>query len=360
MMQTKPRPRVESLQILRALAATLVLFSHSAREVAPLVSETLPGFALQKGGQFGVDVFFVISGFIMVYVTMGNPKSQPTAGNFLIRRGIRVIPLYWIFTTLTVVMSFMAGGSKNHSDTGWKYILSSYLFWPARRSDGHVTPALGVGWTLNFEMFFYVVFALGILAFGRNAWRGAAIALASLVIFGMFLPHEYSPVWYFTRPILLEFLAGIVLALVFLSGRRLHWALALAMSGAGWVWWYLGTSVPDPADTYMRVVMWGVPAMLIVFGFMLSSVPVDSLLPGPLRRLLVKVGDCSYSTYLIHMFVVRTGMIVIDRVAPGLRAYEVVCVLLLATVATAVAYVCHLFLEKPLTAALDRRFAPVR
>ena len=349
--------KLDSLQILRGLAASLVLISHAMREVAPIADDRAAGFAFQKGGQFGVDIFFIISGFIMTYVTFGSSKGPPEASNFLLRRVFRVVPMYWIFTTITILISVVAASTKNHSDTGLGYIVSSYLFWPILRADGHSTPALGVGWTLNYEMFFYFLFAACIAARGRNAWSLAALAMAALVGVGTMLPNTFSPLWYWTRPIMLEFCGGLVLGYAFLRGWRLPVPIAAVLVLIGWVWWYFGTSFPDPVDSYVRVQLWGVPAMLIVSGFMLVRVPVDAILPSWLSQLAIKVGDCSYSTYLCHMFVVRALMIAIDRAVPAFRNEVTLCVSLLVGVSTVFAYLAFRFIEVPLTRYLDRSFA---
>lgn len=352
--------KLDTLQILRGVAATLVLVSHAMREVAPIVNEQAAGFAFQKGGQFGVDIFFIISGFIMAYVTYGSLKGSPTASTFLIRRMFRVVPMYWIFTTITVVISLTASATKNHSETGLGYIISSYLFYPALREDGHITPALGVGWTLNYEMFFYVIFATCIAVRGRNAWNLAVLAMVALVCFGTLLPNAFSPLWYWTRPILLEFCAGLSLGYCFVRGWRLPTPAAAVIVLFGCVWWYIGTSYPNPMDSYMRVEMWGIPALLIVSGFMLTRIPIGDLIPAWLSRLAIRVGDCSYSIYLCHMFIVRILMIGINRTSPALRNETVLCVLILVVTSIMFAYLAYRFIEVPLTAYLDRSFADKR
>ncbi len=155
--------QIASIQILRALAALMVVFSHvqaDSFDTANRAGQHFAGFHMLPLNA-GVDLFFVISGFIMVYASrrlFGTPRA---GAQFMARRIARIVPLYWLATSLALILlGYEAARGKGAFPGVWE-ILASFGFIPfARPQDGLVQPVTGVGWTLNYEMFFYAVFAL--------------------------------------------------------------------------------------------------------------------------------------------------------------------------------------------------------
>src|ERR1700733_8304140 len=133
--------RLLSIQILRAVAALSVMITHLWWGLFT------PDFFL---GAVGVDLFFVISGFIMVYVSepLFGQKSSPTT--FFVRRVVRIVPLYWMITVAILIGGHSLGLRPN---TTWLNIVGSFMFIPTTHADGTTEPVLLVGWTLNYEMF---------------------------------------------------------------------------------------------------------------------------------------------------------------------------------------------------------------
>lgn len=243
----------QSIQYLRALAALGVVVVHTSPAEHPFMT-----------GNAGVDIFFVISGFIMWSITEERPAS-PAA--FLKDRLIRIAPLYWLLTTLLVVGALVVPKLLPNLRIDLPYVAGSYLFVPMRPpgSTGAdpIWPVLVQGWTLNYEMFFYVLFSLCL--FLRPSLRLAAISLTLLccVMAGPFYRGSNALVLSFTDPIFLEFLAGIVLGVCFRRGL-------LPSRGWGYGFIALGvivllgcalTSVTQP-----RLLAWGIPAVLLVGG----------------------------------------------------------------------------------------------
>ena len=159
---------LQGLQVLRAVAALGVVFHHLPIFLEGKLGLTgvVPPLLL---GAAGVDLFFVISGFIMVY------SSEPLFGRphaprvFLLRRLSRIVPLYWAATSFLLGYLLLVGVAFVRVNLPWDVILTSYAFIPFPRRDGLMMPVLNVGWTLNYEMFFYLVFAAAILL--PRAWR---------------------------------------------------------------------------------------------------------------------------------------------------------------------------------------------
>jgi exopolysaccharide production protein ExoZ len=362
--------QIVPIQILRGVAALTVAFGHAQHD-AKVQSVKLGGdfervFTLPWGA--GVDLFFVISGFIMVYSSERLFARPGAAGHFLGRRLVRIAPLYWLFTGLYLALLIRAAATEGKTLPALPDILASFAFWPTDTfGDGIPRPILTLGWTLNYEMFFYGVFALFIgLARGR-AVLGVAALLGGLVLLGTLVPAgPQGPLgaaaFFWTRPILLEFACGMGLALLLRAGVRLsapaRGALVVAAIAAlAWDAMGSGHQALDwttPNDA-LRVLGWGVPAALLVAAAALGA-PWRPAGPGP--RLAAHLGDASYALYLSHPFVIfgfrKTWM------AAGLHERLGFWPMLAASLVLAclVALLVHRLVEKPLTTWLQARTTP--
>ena len=157
--------QIRSIQALRAIAALLVTLGHLEHEAASLPAATT-GYApiLVDLTGAGVDLFFVISGFVMVYASHDLFATPDAARRFLTRRIARIVPIYWLVTTLFLAI-MAASHVLSSAPPTWSEIAKSYLFVPYMPHGGEVMqPVYKLGWTLNYEMFFYAVFALALLS----------------------------------------------------------------------------------------------------------------------------------------------------------------------------------------------------
>ncbi|RIY02473.1 acyltransferase [Aureimonas flava] len=336
-----------NVQILRLVAALLVVFTHAHFDVSNIAARRGTGFAsagLLDWG-LGVDIFFVISGFIMYY-TMRDRFGEPgVARDFLRRRAIRVVPLYWIVTTLMLASTLAVGSAVNNPSHDPAHILASYLFLPWPRADGLIFPVLSLGWTLNYEMLFYLVFALA-LGLGRRAGLllvGAAFA--ALWAAAAAVPAEVWWLRFWGNSVIGEFLLGIGLAMAYVAGVRLGGAAAAALLAAGTllaVWLFQVSAF----EHLPRLVTGGLPALLIAAGAALGPPARDM----PMTRLLVFGGAASYALYLAHPFALRITSIVGDRLGLPLPLILVLCIgaALLGSAAV------HLWVERPIGARLGR------
>src|SRR3954467_905713 len=181
------RERLHNIQAARFVAALGVVVHHSsdiffyggARDVPPL-------FGIHWDG--GVDIFFVISGFIMAYLTDGRFGEAGAARSFLARRLIRIAPPYWIFTTLVIAAAIALPGHVHNATLGAPQVIASYCFLPWPRGDGLLNPLLSQGWTLNYEAFFYAAFALS--QFFRRGLLWLGLGFAALVALHPLIPRE--------------------------------------------------------------------------------------------------------------------------------------------------------------------------
>ena len=273
-----------SIQYLRGLAAAGVLLFHSSQRAG----------AAFGAGASGVDVFFVISGFIMWTVSA---RRAAGPGDFLLRRAGRIAPLYWTVTLLVVSIDLLRPSVFPNMRLDAPHVIQSLLFLPHRDPMGDIAPVIVPGWTLNYEAFFYIVFAFTLLIpAGRRAWSLTA-ALGGLCLVGLFLPHgRWAALDTYTDPLVLEFVAGAWLAKAAAAGRLGGMVAAWIAIGLGLL--ILAVVAVTGADVrgWARLVYWGLPALLIVWGAL--SLEGSSRVPNfaPLKLL----GDASYSIYLAH------------------------------------------------------------
>jgi exopolysaccharide production protein ExoZ len=203
-------PKVHSLQALRAVAASLVVIDHTLLEL----TDNEPSNHLTKIayllGNTGVYSFFVLSGFIMVYVSWSDFGGARASIKFFLRRMIRIAPLYWIGTL--AALGFHKVSATHGAQDSWRELAYSVAFIPYRGSDGAWSPILPQGWTLNYEMMFYVIFALGLCTPRKFGLPIVCAALLTLVLVGG--QSRSAAITYLASPIVLWFLLGIALAVV--------------------------------------------------------------------------------------------------------------------------------------------------
>jgi len=170
-----PDRDVISVQMLRAIAATMVVFVHMDLQLQRLHYPTLGTNWMASG----VDIFFVISGFIMW--TSVERRPEMTASSFFRNRLIRIVPLYWFATTLVLMVALIAPQVLNTTVLRPWHAIASYLFIPARHpTTGLFWPLLIPGWSLNYEMLFYAIFAIAIALSGHPRARRFLLIAAML------------------------------------------------------------------------------------------------------------------------------------------------------------------------------------
>ena len=299
--------------------------------------------------QAGVDIFFVISGFVIAHATVPLFGTRGGPGRFLFRRVVRIVPLYWLATTLFLFVLLLLPGAIHGAVGGAGYVARSYVFIPARRPDGLVEPVFGLGWTLDFEMLFYVVLTPFVRLSRGAAVAGATLVLAALVAAGQAGLLRSVALGTWASPIVLEFCAGLGIAL--LVGRvRLGRASRAALVCAALAWFALA-----PPD-WPRPLAWGLPAAGLVAAATLGRESAHGMSErrGAFERMLERWGDASYALYLVHPFVMRPATMLWRRVARGgdLAAFPMTLATLLA--AQAAALLVHRRIERPLTRRLRR------
>lgn len=333
-----------SIQVLRALAALAVAYGHAAHDAARLA----PGFSapFQGVSGAGVDLFFAISGFVMVISSARLFAADGGRGVFIRRRLARIVPIYWVATTLFLLTLVLVPGAVQSAGFSLLDIIKSYLFVPFRRADsGLIQPAYGLGWTLNYEMFFYGLFALALVLPAGRAVGAVVGVLAAVVIAGLVLPVEAAPLVFWSDPIVLEFAFGALIGLGFLKGLRLPpWAgLLLAGAGLAVFFWLNGDGLP--AVNWQRPLLVGLPLAAVLAGLALMRGA-----GGPALRVLALVGDASYALYLFHPMVIRVLSTLWVRAGLAVDWGFIIASLGLSAV---VAMIIFRLFERPVTQALQ-------
>jgi peptidoglycan/LPS O-acetylase OafA/YrhL len=338
------------VQALRFVAAAMVLLSHLQHEVPSIAGVAHDGYVPWRPVFFagGVDIFFVISGFIMYTIAAADFGRPGAAREFLVRRLLRVLPPYWLFTTAMVVAAVAFSSHVAHSQLTLVHVLASYFFIPVANAYGKLFPVLILGWTLNFEMLFYVVFTVGLL-FSRR--RGLAViggVIALLGVTGLVVSAPPGPFAFWCNPIVFEFLMGIGLA--WARQRGVTWAPVAAIASvlAGVLVMVLAMRAGWADHLWLARPLWmGVPACLVCAGAVFVR---EQGAPGPVLRALMFGGDASFAIYLSHPFTL-TAVAALWHLT-GI-AEPVAYIAVAAVASTGVAAVLYAALERPLMKRLN-------
>ncbi|RFP26195.1 acyltransferase [Duganella sp. BJB488] len=342
------------VQLLRGIAAVLVVLTHARYQLLDTPAWPLAEQLLTPGAM-GVDLFFLISGFIMYYSTAGAAGGPAEAARFLIKRFARVWPAYAIATLAFAYVSY--GVEYFHvaaNRLAFWHTLGMLPFDP--RQAPYFGLTLVVAWTLEFEMYFYLIFAASML-FKRLRWVALVgwVALTVLVLpyaeRGFNLSVEGGPVYpvgylsIVTSPFVLEFLIGVLIGWLYslpwlrVRSRQLAWnMLALGVTFALWAAYSGAVNTHGPSH-------YGWPLALMVLAMALASKTVQIRVPA----LFLWLGSISYSLYLTHLI---TGALLQHRLmAKGLDPlwHTWPSVMLTTVCSVAMAALSHRYLEQGLS-----------
>lgn len=348
--------RLDVVQLMRAVAAIMIVALHAG---VNWEFSLLPIHTWRLGA--GVDLFFVISGFVIVYASRPYFAAAGGRSAFLLRRLLRIVPLYWFVLTLRLTMAAAAAILGAKAFPSLQSILTSYLFIPYDSmgyGDAYPFPLIDLGWTLNYEMFFYLVFAVFIfLPLERAVMATAGTLLIAVLIganFDLALPLSF---WF--QPIILEFVAGMVLATLFLRGVRLPPLAGIAVALCGLAIWLLtdlsmvGFQCDPGCYSFARLIVFGGGAI-----FMMTAATLTRNIALPrFAQPLATLGESSYALYLLHPFIFRGFKIVFGGVPPEWNNL-IYFVVVAGTIAIAHAF--HIMIEMPANVWLRDRLITSR
>ncbi len=325
----------------------MVLVYHMGVYESKVSTATILGH-MADIGKAGVDIFFVISGFVMMMISNRSSKSEDKPEVFLLKRAVRIYPLYWFYTGVALVIFLLRPELANRSGgVGETSIMHSFLLFP----DKSGAPIVGQGWTLIHEMYFYLTFSL--ILFARPSFRGPLL-IGWAVVVALFTYawkpslNWISPSYRITielvfSPLTLEFLSGCLVA--YISQRKYcSYNMRQASLYLGLFLLLIAGIFNKCHDGTFRELFYGIPAFLIVHGAITMECKAGFLK----SRLLTFIGDASYSIYLSHIFCL-SFCILVWKYFKSLGLYDnLIALVMMATISLAAGIFSYRFIERPL------------
>ncbi|MFC4262689.1 acyltransferase family protein [Ferruginibacter yonginensis] len=283
------------IQVLRGVASLLVVLFHTTSLIKESIHLNFIGGFFLFGGA-GVDIFFVLSGFIIAYSSQQLHYKNNSFTSFLKRRFVRVFPVYWVIITLLLALQIMLPTFYNNQyNLNASNLLSTFLLLPQH------TMLNGVSWTLSYEIFFYILFSLSFLIPNKKVLTVISVLYLAIIILLPLMGFINHSSWYYFVffPMNIEFFMGIAIA-VFMKKISLNLGKILVLLGtilflcAGVLY---NNDIALVAGFFNRVIFFGVPSFFIIAGV----VRLEQQKQIKTNRILNSLGTASYSLYLIHL-----------------------------------------------------------
>jgi exopolysaccharide production protein ExoZ len=323
--------------------------------------------SIQAFGAIGVDIFFVISGFIITYTAL-DWKGRRAAAEFAKRRFIRIAPAYYIASGLYLLRLVLTAFS--HSIPGSNRIIDAptltktFTILPIFDKDHFQPPILSIGWTLSFEFLFYLIFTLLILSRVNRRDLYLLGIIIALGVAGIIFPVQQVQLKFITNPIILEFAFGVFICILYQRLKNISFALNIGILIAALFMFVclirfgfgeIGgvNSITNGNLAPLRVLLWGIPSALLVG----SCLFIEKCKPHWMKenKFLLFIGEASYSLYLVHQYAFM-GLV---RVANRFHLQQM-NIILFTIISMALALICgalfHMFIEKPLIKKLNKIF----
>lgn len=337
---TAPKTKITTLEACRGLAAVLVVLYHASGSMFE-VYFGYPAVGWFRFGHAGVDFFFVLSGFIILYVHADDRGRPERLRNYACRRAVRIYPIYWAVTVAMIAASFVVASIAALPAMAPDRLFLSFLLLP---QSGY--PLVSVAWSLQHEMLFYVLF--GIMILNRNLGRAIFAIWAAIIACCIFVEPQTTLLQFVGRDFNILFFVGMAAAMA-VRTRSIPWPRMMVVIGA--VIFFTGGVLEngglDLKELLGRVV-YGTGAALMVMGLVECERSAGWKVPS----WFLWIGAASYSIYLVHLNVLivvqkSAGALGLGAVLPGL---VVLAVVVLAAVAAGL--VCYILVERPLLAML--------
>lgn len=347
------------LQAFRGIAALMVVILHSRINYPTNESSLISNWLFNANGS-GVDLFFVISGFIMVYTTRNTDGTFLYTTKFAVKRFARIVPVYLVVSIIFYIVMLITYGFINADyKFGWNDVIKSLMFIPLDLNNGSApffgSPVLHVGWSLNYELYFYLIICISLL-FKKFRW----VVFSSWIAFSLlFLPYIFgndvtligfqrynfsSYLNIITSPLIWEFVAGVVIGWLYFSPLQIHnpiVARSIAWISAAFAFWWIVSGV----HSGVGVTHWGFPMVIMVFCFVIASKTYEFTVP----KWLIWLGDISFSLYLVHPIVTDTASLILWDTPARVAIQDPSFLPLMVALSLAVASLSHHYLEKGLS-----------
>lgn len=324
------------LQYIRAIAALLVVYFHAILQLEKLNPDAWISDYLF--GKSGVDLFFVLSGFVMWITTSDKPQS---VADFWWKRVRRVVPLYWAVTLAAATVALVVPQILKSTQFDVPHILASLAFvpWlnPSDPEGQMIAPLIVPGWTLNYEMYFYLLFGACLLVPVRHRIAAIMALIGGVFVIANLAP-ESTAARFYGDTVIFEFVAGVILGHIYKAGVSISAPLVAlgVMLGFSALLFndYSGFDLP-------RLITIGIPAAAIIF--FSTAIRIPDLKAWRWLRVL---GDASYSIYLTHIFTLAGSRMIYPVVIGPLQSDTLFVVLMMA-MSTAVGLASYYLFEVP-------------
>jgi peptidoglycan/LPS O-acetylase OafA/YrhL len=330
------------VQTLRAVAALMVVAEHLTNLLSQRMH--LTSYIFSKGSA-GVDIFFVISGLVMIVSSQSFAQKPHPARTFFQRRLERIVPLYWLATTLKLIIVFALPLLAADATPSLGRIIASYLFLPSTRG-APVFPALVEGWTLNYEMGFYILFACA-LFLRVPPLRVLLPTLGAIALIAFFAKPGAPGIIVYDDRIVLEFLYGVLLGMAIVADKipaPLPSAILLILG-------FVPLFTLEPTLSFTRILVWGIPALAVVTGAVGLEQKLGHLIPA----WLLEIGDASYAIYLFHGFALSAIGVALTHAGLGTTTTIALITILGFIASVLIGVVIHRIIEIPLATYFRRR-----
>ena len=316
------------IQYVRTLAALMVLISHISWKGEQYSSNPLSFFPFSG---VGVALFVLMSGYLLIYII---ETKEIGVVDFVKSRFKRIIPLYWFFTTVALII-YLLFPDKVNSSGGVTYILDSYTLLP---TEGKYL--LGNSWTLKYELFFYLILAFSLFFIKEIRYLIVISILSLLVISGLFVDGLYLS--FLTNPLLLEFILGIM---IYQLHKKINVSVHVGMSLilVALFLSILFTSL-NLVDSYPKAIVGGIPGLLFFIGLLSFEPLFEKRSSDKSFLILKKISISSYSLYLSQPFSLAFFAIILNKL--GINEYGYLYVSLLLLFALITGYMVYIFIEK--------------
>ncbi|HCJ9895220.1 TPA: acyltransferase [Escherichia coli] len=353
-MQINPssKNKLDAIQFFRCAAIMFVVYAHSFDRIERYVDLGHYNFLsdLAHFARSGVDMFFIISGFIMSYITHADIYNNKFSwGTFMYKRITRIAPMYWLVTLAVLILLKVAPALFYNTTTNLAHTVGSFLFVPVASPEGKFAPLLGVGWTLNLEVYFYLTLSLVIIIFREKYLTSFFVLLLLSVSAGYLFGHRENLYLYslITNPILFEFFMGIMVYHIYSSVRQsnndFRWYVAFIISILVLV---LTIFYRLPDD--MRFIYWGGSYAVLILSTLVLFSSCNFL------RILIKIGDASYTIYLTHYFVISGFYYALTKSGYDFSQWLMLSVLTAMSLSAFFGYFAYRLIEMNITAVFKK------